>query len=420
MAVYEYKALSKAGKITKGVIDADSLVAARRKLREQELHPTEVQETSASARASGASLPETVRLAAPTGKGKKWSIELGRVSIRDVALMTRQFAVLLQAGMPLVEALTALLDQTSRPRLQKTIYDVRDRVRSGSTLADALGRHPRVFSELYSNMVRAGEASGALEQVLFRLADIEEQQAKLRARLISMLVYPSFMLLFALGVIVFMMMVIVPRITKIFEKQKQELPAITKVLIGASRFIGSFWWLIVLVAVGVFLLWRIWVATESGRKRWDQFKLRAPLYGTLHIKLITARFARTLGTMLESGLTMMNALDVVKTVLGNRIIEDAMADVKAGVRRGKDLAQPLREAGLFPPMLVHMVELGQRSGQIESMLLKVSDTYDEDVRLAVDAFVALLEPVIIVVMGVFVGFLVLSILLPILSMSRHI
>jgi general secretion pathway protein F len=192
------------------------------------------------------------------------------------------------------------------------------------------------------------------------------------------------------------------------------------VLIRTSHFIGSYWWLIALAAFGVLALWRMWVATESGRMRWDRFKLQAPLYGTLHLKLITARFARTLGTMLQSGLTMMKALDVVKTVIGNRVIEEAMADVKAGVRRGKDLAQPLREADLFPPMLVHMVDLGQRSGEIETMLLKVADTYDDDVRLAVDAMVGLLEPVIIVFMGIFVGFLVLSILLPILSMSRNI
>jgi general secretion pathway protein F len=175
-----------------------------------------------------------------------------------------------------------------------------------------------------------------------------------------------------------------------------------------------------LVAFGALMLWRMWVATDTGRRRWDRFRLWAPLYSTFHIKLIASRFARTLGTMLESGLSMMVALDVVKTVIENRVIEDSMADVKAGVRRGKDLAQPLREVGFFPPMLIHMVELGQRSGQIESMLLKVADTYDEDVRLAVDAMVSLMEPVIIIVMGIFVGFLVLSILLPILSMSRHV
>ena len=417
MAVYEYKAIAKSGKASKGVIDADSPAAARRKLREQDLHPTEIVEAGGNRRAV-AGAPEAVKNG--SADGKKGAFIFGRVSVRDVALMTRQFGILLQAGMPLVEALSALLTQTSKPRLQKALYDIRDFVKGGGSLGEALGRHPRIFSPLYTNMVRSGETSGALEQVLLRLADIEEQQAKLHARLISMMIYPAFMALFAMGVIVFMMMVIVPRITQIFEKQKQELPQITKIMVGVSHFIGYYWWLILLVAFGVLLLWRMWVATEGGRRRWDRFRLRVPVYSTFHIKLIASRFARTLGTMLESGLSMMVALDVVKTVIENRVIEDSMADVKAGVRRGKDLAHPLREVGFFPPMLIHMVELGQRSGQIESMLLKVADTYDEDVRLAVDAMVSLMEPIIIIVMGIFVGFLVLSILLPILSMSRHV
>lgn len=256
--------------------------------------------------------------------------------------------------------------------------------------------------------------------MLVRLADIEEHQARLRARVISTLAYPAFMAVFATGIITFLMLVIMPKITQIIEKQKQELPALTKTMVRVSRFVGHYWWLILLLVIGVVVLWRLWVGTSRGRLRWDRLKLKLPLYGGLHTKSISARFARTLGTMLQSGLTMMKALDVVKTIIGNAVIEESMADVKAGVRRGKDLARPLKEVGFFPPMLIHMVELGQRSGEIETMLLKVADTYDEDVRLAVDAMVALLEPIIIVVMGVFVGLLVLSILLPILSMSQHI
>ncbi len=414
MAIYEYKAMAKSGRTTRGVIDADSPTAARRRLREQDLFPTEIVE------AKGDKAAATLNVESPAGETRRQRFSIGRVSVRDIALTTRQFAVLLHAGMPLVEALGAMLDQTSKPRMKKALYDIRDKVKGGSTLADALSRHPRVFSNLYSNMVGAGETSGALEQVLFRLADILEHQAKLKARIISALMYPVFMSLFAVGVIVFMMLVIVPRITIIFEKQKQELPGVTKALIGISRFIGSYWWLMLLVVAGLFLLWRIWVATHSGRLRWDRFKLRAPIYGGFQTKMITARFARTLGTMLESGLPMMKAMDVVRTVVDNRVVEEALGEIKAGVRRGKDLAQPLRESNLFPPMLIHMVDLGQRSGEMEGMLLKVAETYDEDVRLAMDAMVSLMEPVIIVVMGLFVGFLVFSILMPILNMSRHL
>ncbi|MGI6138178.1 MAG: type II secretion system inner membrane protein GspF [Candidatus Hydrogenedentales bacterium] len=408
MAVFEYKAIIKStGKTTRGVIDAESAAQARSRLREQGLYPTDINQDTSGADS--------------TKKGLKIGFtNRGRVSGRDIALMTRQLAVLLRAGMPVLEALNALIDQTSRVRLRAIIYDVRDKVNSGNTLGDSLGAHPRVFSELYVNMVRAGEASGTLEQVLVRLADILERQAKLRAQILSALAYPSFMALFAVAIIVFLVMVIVPRITKMFERQETELPALTKALIGVSEWTASFWWVILLVSFGVFSLWRLWVSRPEGRKRWDQMKLRFPLYGTLHLKLICARFARTMGTMLQSGLTVLPALEIVNEILGNSFIQMQMDDVKVGVRRGRDLAQPLKETGLFPPMLIHMIELGQRSGEIENMLIQIADTFDEDVRLTIDALVALIEPAIIICMGLFVGLLVLAILLPIFQMSTNI
>ncbi len=411
MAVYEYKALIKStGKTTKGVIDADNPTQARRKLRELELYPTTLSES----RDAGYS-------AVTQGKAAKRRGGIrGRISVRDVALLTRQFGVLLHAGMPLVESLGALLEQTSKPRLQAAIYEIRDKVNSGANLADAMGEHPRIFTPLYVNMVRAGEVSGALEGVLLRLAEILERQAKLKAQMISTLAYPAFMSCFALGVIVFLMMVIMPRIIKIFEKQHAKLPFITEMMISLSTFVGRYWILIVFAIFGLYALWRFWVSREEGRRRWDRMKLRFPIYGGLHLKLVCARFSRTLGTMLQSGLTMLPALEVVNTILDNRHIQSHMDDVKAGVRRGRDLAVPLKETGLFPPMLIHMIELGQRSGEIEDMLIRVADTYDDDVRVTLDAIVALVEPVIIIVMGIFVGLLVLAILLPILTMSTNI
>jgi general secretion pathway protein F len=334
--------------------------------------------------------------------------------------MTRQLAVLLRAGMPLVEALSALIEQTSKPRLRAVVYDIRDRVNSGKSLGDALAMHPRIFSPLYTNMVRAGEAGGALEAILFRLAEILEHQAKVRSQLMSSLAYPMFMAVFAISVIVFLMVVIVPRITLIFQKQKAELPAITKALINTSHFIAHYWYFLVGAVVLVYMLWRMWVSREEGRLTWDRLKLRFPLYGTLHLKLVCARFARTLGTMLHSGLNMLPALDVVNSVLGNRYIQQQMEEVKAGVRRGRDLAVPLKETGLFPPMMIHMIELGQRSGELEDMLIRVAENYDDEVKQTVDAMVGLLEPVIIIIMGIFVGFLVLAILLPILTMSSNV
>ncbi|MBI4559405.1 MAG: type II secretion system inner membrane protein GspF [Candidatus Hydrogenedentes bacterium] len=402
MAVYEYQAIAKTGKSVRGVIDADSPVAARRLLREQELLPTNVVATFTK---------ERVMIDHRS---------VGRVGTRDVALFTRQLAVLLQAGMALVEALTAVIEQTSNTRLKKTAYDIRGKVNEGVGLGDAMAGHPRIFTELYVNMVRAGESSGALEQVLLRLADILERQAKLKQRILSVMLYPMVMATFGFGIIIFLMTFVVPKITNLFIQQKQELPAMTEALIGMSNFVKGYWWIVVIVVAALMIGWRAWVRRPEGRRQWDRFKLRLPQLGPLYMKIICARMSRTLGTMLQSGLNMMTALDVVKSVVQNRIVEDVMDDVKAGVRRGKDLAMPLKETAMFPPMLIHMVELGQRSGELENMLLKVADTYEDDVQMTIDTVVGLLEPIIIVVMGCFVGFLVVSILLPIMQMTRSI
>ncbi len=401
MAVYEYQAIAKTGKRINGVIDADSPAAARRKLRDLNMFPTNVAESFSKAQ----------------GQAQARRAGIGRVSMHDVSLMTRQLAVLLQAGMPLVESLSALIEQTPNARLQKIVYDVRGKVNEGMRLSDALAAHKRVFSELYINMVGAGEASGALEQVLFRLADIQERQVKLMRRVQKSLAYPILMAIVGVGVVSFLMVFIVPMLTEMFMRQERELPAITMLLINISEWVGDYWFLLIAVAIMAVVLWRIWVKRPAGRMKWDRLKLRLPLYGPLYIKLIAGRLSRTMGTMLSSGLTMMTALEVVKSVVGNRVIEEAMDNVKAEVRRGKDLAIPLRELNVFPPMMLSMIELGQRSGELENMLIKVADTYDDDVEITVEALVGLLEPIMILLMAVFVGFLVVAMLLPILDLS---
>jgi general secretion pathway protein F len=419
MPVYEYKAITRgSGKASRGVVDAESPAQARQKLRELDLYPTDLREAAGGAPARGGRKGRG-KPAGTAASGRGFS-RGGRVSPRDLGLMTRQLAVLLRAGMPLVEALGALLEQTSNQALHTAIYDIREKVNGGSQLVDAMAGHPRLFSNLYVNMVRAGEVSGALEIVLVRLADLQDNQAKLRAQIASSMAYPAFMGVFAVGVVIFLMMVIVPRITAIFQKQDMELPQLTTFMIGLSEFIGLYWWVILGAVFGALALWRAWIARPEGRRRWDRWKLRFPLYGNLHQKLVCARFTRTLGTMLQSGLTMLPALDVVISVLDNAHVQQNMDDVKAGVRRGRDLAVPLKETGLFPPMMIHMIELGQRSGEIEDMLIKVADTYDDDVRLTIEGLVSLMEPLIIVFMGIFVGLLVLSILLPIINMSTSL
>jgi len=404
MAVFEYKALADSGRSVKGIIDADSPVAARRKLREQNLYPTKLKESFGT----------------KAEKKEESGFQFTGVSTRDLVLLTRQLAVLLRAGMPLVESLGSLVEQTPNAKLRKAVFDIKDRVSEGKPLADGLSAHHKIFSSLYINMVRAGEASGTLEKVLFRLVEILDHQAKLKAKITSTLAYPIFMMLFALGIISFLTLVVVPKITELFEKRDIELPQLTQMLIATTDFIQNYWYALIIGVLVLFAGWRTWISTKRGRRQWDYFRLKVPIVGQLHLKLVCGRFSRILGTMLESGLTMMKALEVVNTVLQNSHIEDKMEDVKAGVRRGRGLAVPLKEMGLIPPMLTNMIDLGQRSGELDDMLRQVADTYDNDVEVTIDALVSLLEPIIIIIMGLFVGVLVMSILLPILEMSSGI
>ena len=403
MGVFQYQALSATGREIAGIIEADSPAAARRKLREQGLHPVNVGEGAAPSTAA-----REIRLGALSR----------RSAVEEVSLITRQLAVLFEAGMPIVNALSAVLEQVDTPRLERVIHEVRDQVRQGATLGDALAAHPREFTDLYVNMVRAGESSGALESVLFRLADYMENQIRVAHRIKSALAYPVIMCVFGLGIITFLMGFVVPKISQVFFSFGKDLPRVTMILIDSCNFIRDYWWLGIMGLIGLVLGLRQYVKTDAGEKRWDWLRLNAPVFGELSSKLSVSRFARTLGTLIQGGLPMMPALDIVKRVVQNVILEDAVDEAKRAVRRGQDLATPLRESGLFPPMVVHMVALGERSGQLEKMLLRVADAYEEETQIKIDTLMTLLEPAIIVVMGLFVAFLVLAILLPIFDMSQ--
>jgi general secretion pathway protein F len=341
-----------------------------------------------------------------------------RSAAEEVSLITRQLAVLLEAGMPIVDALSAVLEQIDAPRLDRVIHEVRDSVRQGATLGDALSAHPTEFTGLYVNMIRAGESSGALESVLFRLADYTENQIRVAKRIKSALVYPVVMCVFGLGIVTFLMGFVIPKISQVFLSFGKELPGITTFLIKTCNLIRDYWWVGIIVMVALVLGLRQYAKTPSGQRRWDRLRLNAPVFGDLSRKLSVSRFARTLGTLVQGGLPMMAALDIVKRVVQNVVVEDAVDEARKAVRRGQDLATPLKESGLFSPMLVHMVALGERSGQLEKMLLRVADASEEEAQTRVDTLMTLLEPVIIIVMGLFVAVLVVAILLPILDMSQ--
>ncbi|RJP25170.1 MAG: type II secretion system protein GspF [Candidatus Abyssobacteria bacterium SURF_5] len=404
MPVFEYVAITAQSKKVKGVLDAETAQAARAKLREMELLPVEIGETAS----------QTAKPAREINLGEFFT----RVKAPDIALMTRQLAVLLQAGMPLVDALNAVLDQVDNKALKKIVYQIKETISEGAALSAALGQHRRYFPQLYVNMVKAGESSGALEVVLFRLAEYMEKQLTLRRKIISAMLYPALMTVVGFGVLFFLLTYIIPTITKIFFQINRALPTPTVILINISAFMRSYWLvMVVLAAVAVIVLNR-YLKTETGGTAWDKLKLALPIFGKLNRKLAVARFARTLGTLTQSGVNLIDSMEIVKSIVNNRIIAKAIGQAQENVRKGEDLAASLRRSAVFPPVVIHMVALGERSGQLEEMLMKVADTYDDEVDTTLLGLVSLLEPLMIVIMATIVGFIVLAILLPIFDINQ--
>lgn len=406
MPVYAYKGFSNDGRAIGGIIDAENPKGARLKLRRSGIFPTEIAEQ------------EATRQTAVGGRSFDIRSYFERVRPQDLALMTRQLATLVGAGLPLVECLDALIEQVDAQSQKRILSQVRERVVEGGTLADALKAHPRVFNELFVNMVRAGEASGALDIVLMRLAEYTERAAELRGKVRAALMYPSFMAVFATAILFFLLSYVVPKITRIFTETQQELPAITQVLLGLSDLAQRYWWVVVLSVVATVVVVRVSLRTPTGRLRFDRAKLAAPYFGKLLKKVALARFARTLSTLLDGGIPLLQSLDIVKNVVNNVVLRNAIEDGRNSIREGQSIAEPLRKSGLFPPLLVHMIAVGEKSGELEAMLARAADAYDNEVEASVSALSSIMEPAIIVVMGGVVLFIVLAILLPIFELNQ--
>ncbi len=404
MPVFEYKALTASGKAVQGLKEAESPKALRLVLKRDGVFLTEVlgeQQQQAQAR-------RDVNV-------RRW-VE-GRVSAEDLAVMTRQLAVLIHAGIPLVESLAALVEQVEHERLKRVVSDVRQRVNEGSSLADALAAHPGVFTGLFNNMIRAGESSGALDVVLVRLADFTEAQARLRSKIIGTMIYPAAMLVIGTLVLAALFTVVIPKITKIFEDTQVTLPWTTRALIGFSSFVSRFWWvLFLLVAAGIWGLLR-WRRTPAGLAAWDRRLLTVPIFGRLVRTIAIGRFARTLSTLLKSGVPLLVAMDIVKNIVGNVRLAEVIEQARQAIQEGESIAAPLKRSGEFPPLVHHMVAVGERSGSLEEMLGNVAGAYEDQVETTVAALTSLLEPLMIVVMGVVVAFIVFSVLMPILQIN---
>ncbi|MGH0034838.1 MAG: type II secretion system inner membrane protein GspF [Myxococcota bacterium] len=413
MPVYAYKGVTAAGKATRGTLTAESARAARARMRQDGVFLTEIGEARATATVAGAGKAE--------GEGG-WRIDLSsfqRIPTMEIALATRQLSTLVAAGIPLVEALGALTDQIEHGRLKSVIAGVRERVNEGSALADAL-QQTRQFDDLFVSMIRAGEAGGALEVVLARIADYQEEQVRLTNKVSSILIYPAVMLAFAGVVVIALVTVVLPQITSLLESLDQELPWYTVAIMSGSEFLRTWWWALALVGVALFAAFRQTVRTQRGRAAYDRFRLRMPVVGRIIRLIAIARITRTLSTLLGGGVSIVRALEISKHVANNRVIGDAIEDAKVAITEGATLAVPLRNSGQFPPMVTHMIEVGERSGALEGMLTKVAETYDEQVETTVSRLTSLLEPLLILLMVGIVLVIIMATLMPLLQITSSI
>ncbi len=411
MAVFEYAGLDGAGKATKGIIDADSAKTARGRLRKQGVFPTEVREQKAGA---------------TRGRGLNVEVDFQkyfqRVSIQDLAQMSSQLSTLVGANIPVVEALTALVEQTENPMLKAVLVDVKEKVNQGSTMAKAMRAHPAVFSELYVNMVDAGEQSGALEVVLVRLVAFTESQVTLQGKLVASLTYPLLMIGMSLLMVVGLFTFVIPKIKRVFDSFGEGLPLITTIIFAFSNIVTGYWWLIGIVTVVGSVFFVRYIRTPVGRAWWHRVLLRLPIFGAINRKVAVSRFARTLATLLSSGVPILTALAIVKSVVGNDVIADAVGMASRNIAEGQSIAIPLKASGQFDPIVIHMITVGERTGELEAMLGKVADSYDQIVNTTVDALTSLLTPILTLFMGLVVGTVALGILLPMLNLTsvvRH-
>lgn len=411
MPVYQYRGYKADGGSATGIVDAESPKVARLKLRKDGVFPTEMEEQKGAGRST------TTRVGARATSGGGRSAAL---TVNDVALMTRQMATLLVAGLPLVDSLGVLMDQTEKKTIKSLLADVREAIRGGASYSAVLERYPKDFSPIYVHMVRAGESSGALDQILFRLAEFLEKQLALKNKVTNAILYPAIMLVVGTLILFFLVTFVVPKITAVFLHSKQALPWPTVVLMEVSRFCADYWMVLLGLILGAIWMVRRLLRTEAGQLLRDRVVLKIPLIGQVARMVSISRLASTLATMLSSGVQLLDALDVSRRVMNNRVLEQAVEEARQNIREGETIAEPLKRSGEFPPLVTHMIAVGEKSGEMEEMLRRIGQIFDGEVDRVITRFTSLLEPVMIVVMGVIVLFIVVAILLPIFEMGQMV
>lgn len=402
MPIFEYRGLTREGRNAKGVVDAENMRAARAKLKKDGVFVTEIKDKKKES----------------AGK-KKTSVRTRSVPVQDLSLMTRQLATLFKANIPLVDALSAVSEQVENPVLAEALADCKNMVNEGIPLAKAMAKYPNIFNNIYLTMVEAGEASGSLETILMRLAEFTESAAELRQKVSSAMTYPIIMLVITFAILIGLFVFLIPKLTVIFEGNPQlTLPWYTVMIINFSSFLVNSWYILVgVILVGV-LIFNNWKKSPSGSKQWDAISLKLPMAGPVLRMVAVSRFTRTLSTLLTGGVPMLNALDIVRNVVDNQIIAAAIDDARSNISEGESIAGPLKKSGQFPPIVIHMVNIGEKTGELENMLAQVSDAYDFQVKTKLDGLTSIMGPIMTVVMGIVVGIIVLAVLVPMFELTN--
>jgi general secretion pathway protein F len=401
MPIYAYKGLDRTGKEIKNTINMENILAAKQRIKSMGVMLIDIREQKAQGTSGGATL---LRVG-------------GSVPVDDLAMMTRQLSTLVKAKIQIVEALSALTDQVENPNLRLILSDLRQKVNEGASLAKALQDHPKVFNSIYSNMVEAGEASGTLEIVLLRLADFTESQVKLKNKIKGAMTYPVIMAAFGFVMMNVIFIFVIPKIAKIFISMKKELPLITKICIAISNFLVSYWWLVIIgIVVSLYSILK-YIETPQGQSRWHALQLKLPVLGVLVKMINVSRFCSTLGTLMNSGVPILTALNIVKNLIPNVHMKDAVEKARQSVSEGASLAQPLIQSGHFPPLVTHMIKLGEKSGELEPMLKIISENYEDQVQSKISGLTSVLEPIMMICLGVAIGFIVFAVVIPMMNMN---
>jgi len=421
MATFLYEAMNSVGQPGKGEVDAGSSEEAISKVRSMGNFPTKIKERSARAGKQKARAGAGAGAQAQASKGSARRVA-GAVPKKLLTQFTRQLATLQDAGLPLLRSLRILEQQQKPGMLRVAIRLVAEDVEGGSTLSEAMARHPKAFDRLFTNMVRAGELGGVLDLVLQRLADFMEKSQALKRKVIGAMIYPIAVITFALLIVVGLLVAVVPKFKDIYGGMGAKLPAVTMMLLGMSDWVADQygWAYIIAFPLALFAFFRLLRASDSGRLFVDRLKLGVPIMGQIVSKTVVARFTRTLGTLLTAGVPILEALEITRKTSGNEVFARALIGVHDGIREGESFAEPLREAKVVEPMVVNMIDVGEETGELDKMLYKVADTYDEEVDVLVSSMTSLLEPIMVITLGLLVGFIVIALFMPMPAMLDHL